>query len=274
YAGLGGPAVAILDAATFLLSAAALLALRVEEPAPVPAEQHFLREASAGGRHLLGHPLLRATVVSTVICMLALGISESAFFAVIDEGLGRPVEFLGVLGAVQGVGAIVAGIAITAVIRRTGELRPIPWAFAALALGILLCTSGSLPVVVTGVLIFGGGLPVLLVCLTTTIQRRTPAALQGRAFTAYELFTGVPQLLSILGGAIAVSLIDYRIPLLVMACGIAAAAVYSALRLREVPTGSELADPPVLHVDVAPGGHIVEQPPVVGHDQQRPVVRP
>ena len=64
-----------------------------------------------------------------------------------------------------------------------------------------------------GVLLFGAGLPVLIVCMTTAIQRRTPTGLQGRAFTAFELFAGVPQLLSILGGAVAVTLVDYRIPL-------------------------------------------------------------
>jgi hypothetical protein len=233
YAGFGGPAVAVVDAATFLVSAAALVALRVDEPAPVRSALRFLGEASAGGRHLLGSRVLRATVVATVICMLAIGISESVFFAVVDQGLGKPVEFVGVLGAVQGVGAILAGVAITALIRRTGELRPIAWAFALIALGVLLTTSSMLAVVATGTLLFGAGLPVLIVCLTTVIQRRTPGELQGRVFTAYELFAGVPQLLSILGGAVAVTLVDYRIPLLAMSLGIGAAAVYSALRLRD-----------------------------------------
>jgi hypothetical protein len=177
--------------------------------------------------------VLRPAVVVTVTCMLALGISESVFFAVVDDGLGRPVEFIGVLGAIQGVGAIASGLAITAVIRRTGELRPVALGLAALAVGTLLSASGSLAVVAAGVLVFGSGLPVIIVCLTTIIQRRTSGDLQGRAFTAFELFAGVPQLLSILAGAALVTLVDYRIPLVVMALGIGASAVYSALRLRE-----------------------------------------
>jgi len=233
YAGFGGPAVAILDSASFLVSAVALLALRVDEPTPTRSELHFLGEASAGGRHLLGHPVLRATVVATVICMLAIGISESVFFAVVDDGLGKPVEFVGVLGAVQGVGAILAGVTITALIRRTGELKPVSWSFGLIAVGVLLTTSSMLPVVVTGTLLFGAGLPVLIVCLTTTIQRRTPGELQGRTFTAFELFSGVPQLLSILAGAALVTLVDYRIPLVVMSLGIGVSAAYAALRLRE-----------------------------------------
>ncbi len=208
--------------------------------------------------------------------MLAIGISESVFFAVVDEGLGKPVEFVGVLGAIQGVGAILAGITITALIRRTGELRPVPWAFAVIALGVLLTTSPQLPVVAVGTLLFGAGLPVLIVCFITVIQRRTPGELQGRTFTAFELFSGVPQLLSILGGAVAVSLVDYRMPLLVMALGIAAAAVYSALRLREDSDSggrSHLGDPAVVDVEVPVGTHVLQQTTVVADEQQGPVVR-
>lgn len=46
YAGLGGPAVAVLDATTFLLSAVALLAMRVDEPEPAPSGTQLLVEAS------------------------------------------------------------------------------------------------------------------------------------------------------------------------------------------------------------------------------------
>jgi len=52
-----------------------------------------------------------------------------------------------VLGAVQGVGAVVAGVVITAVIRRTGELRPVAVAFAAMARGAVLATTSSLVLV-------------------------------------------------------------------------------------------------------------------------------
>jgi cyanate permease len=239
----------------------------------VRSDLHFLAEASAGARHLLGSRVLRATVVATVICLLAIGISESVFFAVVDQGLGRPVEFVGVLGAIQGVGAILAGVTITALIRRTGELRPVPWAFAVIALGSLLSTSSLLPVVAAGTLLFGAGLPVLIVCLTTVIQRRTPGELQGRTFTAFELFSGVPQLLSILGGAVAVSLVDYRIPLVAMALGVAAAGVYSALRLREDPAASQLGDPAVVDLEVPVGAHVLQQTTVVADEQQGPVVR-
>jgi cyanate permease len=215
--------------------------------------------------------------------MLAIGISESAYFAIVDEGLGRPVEFVGVMSAVQGVGAILAGVTITGVIRRTGELRPMAWGFAVLAVGVALWTTGELLPVFVGALLFGAGLPVLIVCVTTAIQRRTPSGLQGRAFTAFELFAGVPQLLSILGGAVAVTLVDYRIPLTVMGLGLAAAGVYSWLRLSEEATPVEvtaagersvLPDPAGVDVQVPVGADVVQQTTVVGHEDERPVVGP
>ena len=65
------PGVVALDAATFLISAAALAAMRLTEPRPHPSDQHVLAEAAAGGRHLMGSPVLRATVVSIVCASVA-----------------------------------------------------------------------------------------------------------------------------------------------------------------------------------------------------------
>lgn len=223
----------------------------------------FREELSAGRRHLLVSPVLRAATVSTVIAMLALGISESVFFAVVDYGLGRPVEFIGVLAAVQGVGAITAGVLVTAIIRRTGELRPTSIGLALMSLGCLLTISSELLLVGAGVLLFGAGLPVVIVCLTTTLQRRTPGHLQGRVFAAFELLAGAPQLLSILTGAFLVTVVDYRIPLIVMGIGIAVSSLYAAVRLREATGGGPTSHPshqqprePAARADAVPTAYV------------------
>ena len=65
---------------------------------------------------------------------------------------------------------------------------------------------------------------------------------QGRAFTAFELFAGVPQLLSILAGAALVTLVDYRIPMVVMSLGISASAIYAAMRLRGPDPAAPMPD--------------------------------
>ena len=244
FAAFGGHAVAVLDAATFLVSAGALALLRVAEPAPdrSPREHHVLHEATLGGRHLWRSPLLRATVVATVISLLAIGMGESVFFAVVDEGLHRPVAFLGVLAAVQGVGAVASGLSVTLLINRVGETRLIPAGLTLMGLGCLLVSSHSVLVVGAGALVIGAGLPAVVVSLTTLLQKNTPGPLQGRVFTAFEFLTGGPQLLSILTGAALVSLVDYRLLLVVMASGLAASVLYSLARLRPVEPSVALAD--------------------------------
>jgi len=72
---------------------------------------------------------------------------------------------------------------------------------------------------------------------------------------------------------VAVSLVDYRIPLLAMALGIAAAAVYSALRLREDDDRSDLGDQAVVDLEVPVGTHVLQQTTVVADEQQSSVVR-
>ena len=225
----------MLDAGTFLVSALALALIRLDEPKPAPHEHHVLREAGAGARHLFTHGALRTLVVATVICMLAIGLGESVFFAVVDQGLGRPVSFIGVLAAVQGAGAVLGGLVVTLLISRVGELRLVAPGLALIGVGCLLATSGQVLVVAAGSFVLGSGLPVVIVAITTALQRRTPGPLQGRVFTAFEFLAGGPQLVSILVGAALVAFVDYRLLLVVMAAGNVLAAGYALIRLREDP---------------------------------------
>ncbi len=234
YAWLGGGATALLDAATFVVSAAVLAAIRTPESRPVRVLGERLRDQlSVGARHLRSTPLLRATVLVVVICMLALGLAESVFFAVVDHGLHKSVTFLGVMQTAAGVGAIAGGIGITALIPRTGDLRPVPVGLGLVAAGSALQMVPTVWAALLGMALLGAGLPITVVCLTTLLQRRTPSAIQGRVFTTYEMCFGVPQVLSIAAGSALVAVLDFRVLLAVMATGVAVSAVYAALRLRE-----------------------------------------
>ena len=234
YAWLGGGSTALLDATTFLVSAGALLLVRTPEPRPQREEHEALRsQLSTGFRHLSATPVLRAAAVVVVVALLALGLSESVFFAVVDQGLHKPVTFLGILQSAMGVGAIVGGLLITTLIRRTGDLRPVPVGLGLVAAGAALSMVPSPWVVGGAMALCGAGLPVTLVCLTTLLQRRTPPAIQGRVFTTFEMLTGVPQVFSIAVGAVLVAVVDFHVLLTVMAAGLVLAAGYAAARLRE-----------------------------------------
>ena len=90
---------------------AALVALRVRSRRRSPRRPPPSRPGPGAGT--CSAPRAARTVVACVLCTLSIGFSESVIFAVVDEGLGRPVEFMGVLGMIQGVGAILGGVAVT-----------------------------------------------------------------------------------------------------------------------------------------------------------------
>jgi MFS family permease len=268
YAWLGGQATALLDASTFVISAVALLAMRIGEPKPVRIAGEPLRsQLSSGLTHIRRTPILRVAVVCVVTALLALGLGESVFFAVVDQGLHKPVTFLGILQSAMGVGAIVGGVSITLLIRRTGEQRPIALGLALVGVGTALAIVPNAWVVALGMVALGAGLPITVVCITTLLQRHTPTGIQGRVFTTFETLTGVPQVASIAAGAALVGVVDFRILLAVMAGGLWLAAVYAFVRLRAPAAPSELPNLPVLDDKVAAGHHPFEQPAVVTDEQ-------
>jgi MFS family permease len=218
----GGQAVVLLDAATFVAATVALLALRVREPEPAP---HADPGIAAGARHVARTPDLRRMIAGCALCMLVIGFSESLLFE-LPHALGRRDSFVGVLMAVQGVGAIAGALTATRVIARGGETAAAGIGMVVFAVGTLLLADSELPVVLAGQALFGLGLPWIVVALLTLLQRSTPSHLQGRAFAASELALGAPQTLSIAVGAALVALVDYRLVLLAQSVTVTAAAAY------------------------------------------------
>jgi MFS family permease len=241
YAAAGGAAVAILDAATFVIAAASLAALRLREAKPERRHEPWRDAVTAGARHVARTRPLREVLIACALVLLVLGFSETLTFAIAD-GLHRQLSFVGVLMAVQGIGAIAGALTCARAIRRDGEVRTTAAGIAALAAGTLLLASASLPVVLAGKVLFGFGIPWIVVGAYTLLQRLTPARLQGRAFSAAELLLGAPQTLSIALGAALVTLVDYRALLLLEAAVIAVAALWLLYRgvasSTSVPNGS------------------------------------
>lgn len=148
------------------------------------------------------------------------------FFALVDHGLHRPPEFIGVLASAQGAGSIAGGLLAARIIGRAGELAATAAGLAAFGLGDGLCVAARLPTVLAGKAVAGAGLAVLVVGLTTALQRRTPGPLVGRVSMAAETLTSGPQTVSIAAGAVLVSALDYRVPLLIVMTGMVVAAAY------------------------------------------------
>ena len=211
YAWQGFSSVVILTLVGFLVAAGTLAAIRYRET-PLPRKSEpFFASVSAGMRHLLRIRALRGLTISSALALSVLGFSESAIFAVVEEGLGRSTEFVGVLMTLQGIGAIVAGPMSGPLVGRIGELRLAAAGLLLFAVGILLAITPSLVAVVSGVVLAGGAVPWLVVGATTLLQRRSPPELHGRAYAAFDFSITVPQTLSIAVGAALISVVGYQV---------------------------------------------------------------
>jgi Major Facilitator Superfamily len=233
FAAVGGAAVALLDAVTFVLAAAAIALMRTPDPRPVRTAERMLTAVAAGARHV-GHTIpLRQMTIACAAALLFIGFSETLTFEVVDIGLNRDAAFIGVLLAFQGVGAVAGAAVAAGLVRRAGEVAAASLGLLVFSFGTTLQVSGSLAVVLAGLVLFGIGVPLVLVALFTLLQRTTPAPLQGRVYSAVEVLVGVPQMVSIAAGALLVTLVDYRLLLLAEAAVVAAAGAWLMTRAAQ-----------------------------------------
>jgi len=236
FAVVGPVPLIIADAGTFLIAVATLLAIRIGEPRPAPAGQHWLTEMTAGARHIARTIALRQLTVTAGIVVTAYGLSESIPFAVVSHGLHRTAPFVGVLTAAQGAGAIVAGVAAGPLMRQLSEGLLATLGMACAAGGFLLLMPAALPPVLVGSALLGASLSWIIAGIMTLFQRRTPQELMGRTDAAFAFSYAVPQTAAIALGAGLIAVLDYRLMLAMIAGVMTIAAAYLATRREQRKT--------------------------------------
>jgi MFS family permease len=229
---VGGAAIAVIDAGTFLVAVVSLLLLRM---APAPAAAATATAGGKGGtaadgvapdgdggmaagfRFIWAEPVLRTIMLALGLSVLAVGFSESALFSVVTVGLHHSASFLGLLSTVGGVGAVLGGMSAAPLLKRLSEPLLLAMALACMTLAMLALTVPDLVVVLAGMVISGLGGPWLSVAGITAFQRRTPAAMMGRVFGVLRLALTIPQTASLAIGAALITVVDYRVLLVVIA---------------------------------------------------------
>jgi MFS family permease len=233
YVAVGPHAIAVIDAATFAFPVASLLLLRVREPVPQPTEARWASQVTAGARHIWRLAELRQAVIAAASTTMAFGFAETTIYAITTDGLHRPVAFIGILGAVQGIGAVGGGLSAAPLVRRLGERHLVGLAMLVAAAGIALTILPLLAPVIAGLVLFGAALPWLVIGLITLAQRLTPPELQGRVYAAAEVLITTPQTISIAVGAALIAVVDYQALLAAMAAAFTLAALYLLTRPQE-----------------------------------------
>jgi MFS family permease len=234
YTVLGGGAVAVLDSATFAASAFFLSRMHVHEQKPAPPEHHFVREVTAGLRHVWETLPLRQIVSGVALALLVVGFSETLIFFVI-AALGKQPSFFGVFATIQGIGSIAGGVTAAAVLRRLGDVRLVGMGLALFAVADLCLIVPSLPIVLVAGPVAGVGVAWAIVGFSTALQMRTPLAIQGRVSAAADLTLSIAQTTSIATGALLSTFVDYRILFGVMAVVVLTSAGYLLTRREPTP---------------------------------------
>ena len=222
YGWLGGRAVALVDIGILVAAALAFLALRVNEPTPEPSGRRW----RTGFQHLRTTASLLPLLIATTATATVLSFLQPVLFSLIQGGLHRSPQFLGVLETVEGIGALGGSVLGGVLIGKLGPRRTVMLGSAVFGLGAVLLLVPSVWVVSAGLLIAGAGMPAGVVGLATAAQSLTPPQLMGRTQAAVNLSLTAPQALAIGVGAGLVAALDFRTVLAAMVVGALLSAVF------------------------------------------------
>lgn len=239
FVAFGGGSVAILDSFTFAAAIVALLTIRLDEPrgtAPERSSGSFFTDVTAGFRHIRSVRLLFQITAVTACGFAVIGLTETAIFAVVDQGLHRSPAFFGVLNSTQGAASVLGGIAVSFLLKRLGEARVVGLALAGFSVAALLYTTHSVVLCLLGSVGDGLGVVWLVVGLSTAAQVYTPSFLQGRVNAAWSMVVLTPQTCSIAAGAWLIAVVDYRILLLAIVVVMAVCATMLLVKPAAAPT--------------------------------------
>lgn len=237
----------VLDAASFLTSAASLRLIRQPESAPKPAaDRNVLAEIREGLAALVEQPILRALLVSVSIALLSWFAMTAILVLFMVTALGLDPAAIGLVFGLGSVGGL-AGAALAAPLtRRAGFGVAIISANALFVIGsfLIALTPGSMvltvPMLTAALTLVFFGASIYNVSALSLRQALTPPRLLGRVNASYRFIAwGTTPIGALLGGVLG-ELLGLRTTLLLGAVGIGLALVWvlvSPLRsFREVPT--------------------------------------
>ncbi|MFI5005216.1 MAG: MFS transporter, partial [Solirubrobacterales bacterium] len=217
----GTPTALLIDAATFVMCAALLGALR---PHAEDADGRSVRERLlAAWRYLNEMPQLRSLLLTEALAVVFFASVEPVEVLYAKQTLAVGDRGFGVLVDVWGVGMVLGSVVFARAVRR--PLGPM------LVVGTLLvglsylgfAVAPTLPIACAAALVGGAGNGAQWPSLISAVQQLTPKALHGRLMSAVESIGSLcPALGFMLGGAIT-TLSSPRVAMLV--AGVAATAI-------------------------------------------------
>ena len=261
--GLGGALVQLLrapfallvDAVSFLCSAASVLSIRAQEPAPRRAadggptgRRSVLKEIGSGLRFIAGHPVLRslAGAGATFNFFSQIQLTLIVLYAARDKHMSAGE--IGLLFAGFGVGGLIAATTLGRALNRFGYGHLLLLGYVTGALG-LICLPFVPGVAIVSTALFvglyllaGSGIVALNIVSMTLRQVATPSALQARVNASFLVsISGLMPVSAVVAGVLG-DRIGLRPTLFITAVGLPVSVLWIAVSpARRIKSLAELA---------------------------------
>ena len=210
---VGAAAALLANAATFLVSAACLLAIRTRVARrPSPGQRPTLRRTIADGiRFVARDPYLARMSLYLMFGNLALIGFVAVQVVFLVRTLGLPSAAVGLLVAVQGVGGVVGAVVARRLSERIGTARCLLLAALGAAPFCLLAPLArrgpELVLYVIGILVTAMGVVIVNVIIGSFRQAYSPPGMLGRVSATMRFLTaGTNPLGALIGGALAATI--------------------------------------------------------------------
>ncbi len=200
YFSLGPSWALVLDALSFLVSFAAILAIRLPRSSPNQATgqaSNIIRELLEGIRFFAGNRTLRTLLIVTAITLFGSSAINALDIFFLQSNLHAPPEQFGILSAGTGVGILVGSLLATWIVPRIGAARAF-WLGTMLAGALIIAYARQTEFGIALVTLAIIGLPSawLNVAIGPLLLQSTPPNLIGRASAIFTPATNLAALLS------------------------------------------------------------------------------
>jgi MFS family permease len=208
YAAFGAGPAFVVNAVSFLVSAAVLAGLRLPA-APAPTQRRrFFADAVAGMTLLATDRLLRALGVGQLLAALSAGATSALLVVFARDHLAVPPSGYGLLLGAIGVGAVLGPFLLT---RLIGDPRRPAFVFGPYVLrglvDLVLATFTALPIALAALVVYGLGTSSGAVTFNSLLQAHTPEHSRGRVFAGFDMLWQLGRLASLLiGGLLAAAI--------------------------------------------------------------------
>ena len=222
-----GPIAVLVDAFSFLISALSLLFIRVKEtPRAVAIKHRWLWNEIGEGIHFAWQqPIMRVLVLTAALFNLFDAMLLAEYVLYLTRTLGMGAVFVGVVGAVGGVGWLIGALLTEPLTRRIGlGLTLCACIFVAcLAEAIIALASG--PFLLAFCLVVGGefliqcAATIYVINNTSLRQLLLPSEIRGRVNALVRVIAGGSTALGALLGAVLAQSYNVRVTLIIAAVG-------------------------------------------------------